>query len=107
MVALEWLVAAGLSSFIIVQLINWMKERQQQQRLQQAFYTLLTAQESCITLIQLTATASVDALIARLYLDQQLKLLDGTLDVDEEGNTFYRFPKLHPPFQSTDVSTHD
>jgi hypothetical protein len=107
MVFLEIILSFGLSGLLSLLLFNWILARWQEKRLQNTFYKLLIAQNGCLSLIQLTATANVDAPTARLYLDQQLRLLDGTLDVDEEGNPFYRFPKLHPPSPSTDEIAHD
>ncbi|HBB35108.1 MAG TPA: hypothetical protein DC064_25800 [Cyanobacteria bacterium UBA9273] len=65
------------------------------QQLDDAFYQLLEQQDSCISLIQLTAASRVDVKQAREYLDQQIKMFAAVPEVDADGDTFYRFPKLH------------
>ena len=65
------------------------------QQLENAFYQLLEEQNSCISLIQLTARARVDVQPARQYLDQQVQMFSAVPEVDADGDTFYRFPKLH------------
>jgi uncharacterized protein HemX len=87
------------------------KNRQQQleesfnrQQLEDAFYQLLQEQGSCISLIQLTAAARVDVQQARQYLERQVQLFAAVPEVDADGDTFYRFPKLHKR-SSVDKST--
>lgn len=65
------------------------------QQLEDAFYQLLEEQNSCISLIQLTAVARVDVQQARQYLERQVQLFAAVPEVDTDGDTFYRFPKLH------------
>ncbi|MCP2727816.1 hypothetical protein [Limnofasciculus baicalensis] len=65
------------------------------QQLDDAFYRLLEEQSSCISLIQLTAASRVDVEDARKYLDRQVKMFAAIPEVDPDGDTFYRFPKLH------------
>ncbi|MGB7442947.1 MAG: hypothetical protein WA919_17930 [Coleofasciculaceae cyanobacterium] len=67
----------------------------QQQQLDDAFYQLLESEDSCISLIQLSAAARVDPQLARQYLERQMKLFNAIPEVDADGDTFYRFPKLH------------
>lgn len=66
-------------------------------RLEAAFYQLLRQQDSCISLIQLMAISQVDTQAAKNFLAEQARLLDGLPEVDDDGNTFYRFPKLRLP----------
>jgi hypothetical protein len=66
-------------------------------RLESAFYQLLRQQDSCISLIQLMATAGVSSQTVKIFLDEQVRLLDGIPEVNEDGETFYRFPKLRLP----------
>ncbi|NER52030.1 MAG: hypothetical protein F6J92_36390 [Symploca sp. SIO1A3] len=68
------------------------------QQLEDAFYRLLEEQGSCISLIQLTAASRVDVQQAKQYLEQQVEQLGAVPEVDLDGDTFYRFPKLrrHP-----------
>jgi hypothetical protein len=66
-------------------------------RLETAFYNLLRQQDSCIALIQLMASSEVSSQTAKIFLDEQIRLLDGIPEVDEDGDTFYRFPKLRLP----------
>jgi len=70
------------------------QQRQMQIQLENAFYQLLEAQDSCISLIQLAVNARVDAKVAQQYLERQVKMLDALPEVDTDGDTFYRFPKL-------------
>ncbi len=65
------------------------------QQLEDTFYQLLEEQDSCISLIQLTAKARVDVQQARKYLERQVQLFSAVPEVDADGDTFYRFPKLH------------
>lgn len=65
------------------------------QQLDDAFYQLLEEQNSCISLIQLTARARVDAQQTRKYLERQVQMFGAVPEVDADGDTFYRFPKLH------------
>lgn len=65
------------------------------QQLDDAFYQLLEEQDSCISLIQLTAASRVDVQQARQYLERQAKLFAAVPEVEADGDTFYRFPKLH------------
>lgn len=65
------------------------------QKLEDAFYQLLENQNSCISLIQLTAESRVDVEQARQYLDRQVRLFAAVPEVDADGDTFYRFPKLY------------
>ncbi len=66
-------------------------------RLESAFYQLLRQQDSCVSLIQLIAISQVSAQTAKVFLDEQVRLLDGIPEVDEDGDTYYRFPKLRLP----------
>jgi hypothetical protein len=66
-------------------------------RLEAAFYRVLRQQDSCISLIQLIAISEVSSQAAKIFLDEQIRLLDGIPEVDEDGDTFYRFPKLRLP----------
>lgn len=65
------------------------------QQLEDAFYLLLEQQGSCISLIQLAARSRVDVQQARQYLDRQVQVFGAVPEVDADGDTFYRFPKLH------------
>lgn len=64
------------------------------QQLDEAFYQLLKEQSSCISLIQLTAASRVDVEQVRKYLDRQVKMFGALPEVDADGDTFYRFPKI-------------
>ncbi len=64
------------------------------QQLEDAFYQILEAQNSCISLIQLTATARVDVQQAQQYLERQVQMFGAMPEVDADGDPFYRFPKL-------------
>lgn len=102
---IDLLLAIALVAFAIVLLRGRTQNPQQQletafnrQQLEDAFYKLLEEQSSCISLIQLTAAARVDAQQARQYLERQVELFAAIPEVDADGDTFYRFPKLrrHP-----------
>lgn len=100
MVILEWIVLLGLGGLVTWSIVNLIKTNQQQQRLEEAFYRILETQNSCISLIQLAATARVEAHVARQYLDVQAQAFGALPEADSEGNAFYRFPKLRR-FEST------
>ncbi len=70
------------------------------QQLDDAFYQLLEEQNSCISLIQLTARARVDVQQVRQYLERQVQMFGAVPEVDIDGDTFYRFPKLHRRFRA-------
>ncbi|UBF27524.1 hypothetical protein K9N68_06165 [Kovacikia minuta CCNUW1] len=91
---LEWIVAAGAFLLVASTLANSIKSSQQQQRLEQAFYQLLEAENGYISLIQLAVAAKVNADLAKQYLDAQAKVFKAELEVDTDGDLFYRFPKL-------------
>ncbi len=85
----------GLTSWF---LYSATQQRQMQMGMENAFYQLLKEQDSCISLIQLAANARVDPQMAQQYLECQVKMLNAVTEIDEDGNTYYRFPKLrlHP-----------
>jgi hypothetical protein len=64
------------------------------QQLDDAFYQLLEDRGSCISLIQLAAASRVDVEQANKYLERQVKMFGAVPEVDADGDTFYRFPKL-------------
>ncbi|HEY9637806.1 MAG TPA: hypothetical protein V6D14_30720 [Coleofasciculaceae cyanobacterium] len=72
-----------------------LQEAYNRQQLEDAFYQLLEEQNSCISLIQLTARARVDVQQTRQYLERQVQMFSAIPEVDADGDTFYRFPKLH------------
>jgi hypothetical protein len=45
----------------------------------------------------LMAISQVSSQTAKIFLDEQMRLLNGIPEVDDEGDTFYRFPKLRLP----------
>lgn len=71
-----------------------LEEAFNRQQLDDAFYQLLQEQGSCISLIQLTAASRVDVEQSRKYLERQVKMFGAMPEVDADGDTFYRFPKL-------------
>lgn len=98
----DLLLVIALAVLSVVLLRGAIPNRQQQlqdaftrQQLEDAFYQLLEQQDSCISLIQLTAKARVDVQQARKYLERQVQLFSAVPEVDADGDTFYRFPKLH------------
>ncbi|MCT7949402.1 hypothetical protein NG798_06360 [Ancylothrix sp. C2] len=91
---IEILLFLSTGAFVTLGIVNSLKAGQQQQQLQTTFYRLLETQNSNISLIQLAAAAKVDAQIARQYLENQAKVFNASLEVDEDGNTYYCFPKL-------------
>lgn len=97
MAILEIAFVIGLSSLVSLYVLNAIQNGQRQRQLQQAFYQLLEEQNGEVSLIQLAAAARMDALVAQTFLQQQVKVFSAIPEVDAEGNTFYRFPKLHIP----------
>ncbi len=97
MALLEFLLVIGMGGFVGLLLINNVNENKQKRRLDEAFYQLLENQNSQISLIQLAASARVEAQVAQQYLDAQVKIFSAILEVDDEGDTFYRFPRLRLP----------
>jgi len=85
------LALAGMAGLLIIRAING--ERKQQQ-LQNAFYQLLKEQNGLISPIQMAAGARVDPQLAKQYLEAQVKTFEALPEVDADGDTFYRFPKL-------------
>jgi len=94
---LEIIFVVAASVMAIMLFHSTSQQQQQQRQLENAFYQLLEAQNSCISLIQLAAAARVDAQVAKQYLDRQIQLLGAMPEVDNDGDTFYRFPKLRLP----------
>ena len=101
MAILEFLFVISLSGFVGLFVVNNLNEGKQKRRLDEAFYQLLETQGSQISLIQLAASARVEAQVAQEYLERQVKVFSAILDVDDEGDTFYRFPRLRLPPSST------
>ncbi|MBE9094685.1 hypothetical protein [Tychonema sp. LEGE 07203] len=97
MAILEFLLVIGLGGFAGLLIVNNLNESKQKRQLDEAFYQLLETQNSQMSLIQLAATARVEAEVAREYLNRQVKVFSAILEVDNEGDTFYRFPRLHLP----------
>ena len=95
MAIVELFLLAGLGGLTGWLLYTTNQQRQQERQMENAFYQLLEAQGSRISLLQLVAKAKVNPQIAKDYLEQQAKLLDAVPEVDADGNTFYRFPQLH------------
>lgn len=102
MVLLELMFAIAFAAFITLLVLNNLQRTQQQRRLETTFYQQLEAENGYISLVQLVAAARVDAQLARQFLEQQAALLTATPEVDADGDTFYRFPKLRPSQQRRD-----
>ncbi|MGK7920924.1 MAG: hypothetical protein AB4080_13050 [Trichodesmium sp.] len=97
MAIIEFVILTGLGIVLGVFLVNMSNDRQQQRILDDAFYRLLKFQNGKISLIQLAAAAKVDAQIAQKYLESQAQIFSAILEIDEQGDTFYKFPKLSLP----------
>lgn len=97
MAVLQFLLAIGLAGFVGLLVANNLQESKQKKQLDEAFYQLLENQNSQISLIQLAASARVEAQVARQYLERQVKIFSAVLEVDDDGETFYRFPRLRLP----------
>jgi len=97
MAILEIAFVIGLSSLFSLYVLNTIQDGQRQRQLQNAFYQLLEKQNGEVSLIQLAAAARMDALVAQRFLQQQVQIFSAMPEVDAEGNTFYRFPKLSIP----------
>jgi hypothetical protein len=95
---IELLILLGLG----VGTARFISESNRRKRLESAFYQLLRQRDSCISLIQLMAISQVSSQNAKQFLDEQVRLLDGIPEVDDDGDTFYRFPKLKLPTQILD-----
>jgi hypothetical protein len=76
---------------------RFISKSNQRKRLEAAFYQLLRQQDSCISLIQLMAISQVNSQTAKIFLEEQMRVLNGIPEVDDDGDTFYRFPKLRLP----------
>ncbi|PSB35557.1 hypothetical protein [Stenomitos frigidus] len=94
MAIFEWIFLIGFGVLGGVAVTNVIQSRQQQSRLEQAFYQLLEVENGNVSLIQLAATARVKAALAKSYLDTQVKFFGAVPEVDDDGDEFYRFPKL-------------
>jgi hypothetical protein len=95
MIILDLILIVSLACLLFFFSYNIFQENQQQKRLEMAFYQLLENQNSCVSLIQLSAIAKVDPELAEKYLSKQIKILSALPKVDDDGNMFYQFPKLH------------
>ncbi len=94
MAVLEGLLMTGIAGLIGLALLNLAQRNAQETRLREAFYALLQTQDSCISLIQLAANARADAARTKEFLDAQVQVFAAILEMDAEGNSFYRFPKV-------------
>ncbi len=99
MALLELLIVSGLSVLFSLFVLNGFRNWRDQRQLENAFYQLLKAQNGCISLIELAATARVDAQLVKQYLEEQVQNFEAVPEVDEDGDMFYRFPKLHSRFE--------
>jgi hypothetical protein len=90
---IELLILLGLG----VGTSRFISNSNRRKRLEAAFYQLLRQQDSYISLIQLVTISQVSSADAKIFLDEQVRLLDGIPEVDDEGDTFYRFPRLKLP----------
>jgi len=97
MAILEFLLVIGLSGFAGLLIVKNLNESKQKRQLDEAFYQLLEIQNSQMSLIQLAASARVEAEVSQQYLNRQVKIFSAILEVDDEGDTFYRFPRLRLP----------
>ncbi|MEB3341743.1 hypothetical protein [Okeania sp.] len=97
MAIIEFVIFTGLGIALGAFVFNMLNDKQQQRILDDAFYRLLQLQNGRISLIQLAAAAKVDAQIVQRYLESQVKIFSAILEIDEQGDTFYRFPKLSLP----------
>ncbi|WP_293130669.1 hypothetical protein [Microcoleus sp. bin38.metabat.b11b12b14.051] len=97
MAILEFLLVIGLGGFTGLLVVNNLNESKQNKLLDEAFYQLLETQNSQVSLIQLAASARVEAEVAQQYLNRQVKIFSAVLEVDDDGDTFYRFPRLRLP----------
>jgi hypothetical protein len=90
---IELLILLGLGAATV----GFIATSNRRKRLEAAFYQLLRQQDSCVSLIQLMAISQVSSQTAKIFLDEQMRLLNGIPEVDDDGDTFYRFPKLRLP----------
>jgi hypothetical protein len=94
MAILEYLLVISLAGMTGFVLFRAAESKSKQQKLTNAFYRLLEDKDSCVSLIQLSATARVEPQLAKQYLDEQVKIFGAFPEVDNDGNTYYRFPKM-------------
>ncbi len=97
MIILEFITSLTLGIFIGLWIASQNQQQQRRRNLEQAFYRLVEAQDGKISLIQLAATAQVHAEVAQQYLEQQAQVFSAFPDLDQDGNTYYQFPKLRLP----------
>lgn len=94
MAIFEWIFLIGFGVLAGSSITNILQKQRQQSRLEQAFYQLLEVENGSISLIQLAAAAQVNAEAAKDYLNTQVKFFGAVPEVDDDGDEFYRFPKL-------------
>ncbi|MDE5071104.1 MAG: hypothetical protein O4861_13130 [Trichodesmium sp. St16_bin4-tuft] len=97
MAIIEIVILTGLGIVLGAFIVNMSNNRQQQRILDDAFYKLLQLQNGKVSLIQLAAAAKVDAQVAQRYLENQVQIFSAILEIDEQGDTFYKFPNLSLP----------
>ena len=97
MAIIEFVILTGLGIVLGAFIVNMLNNRQQQRILDDAFYKLLQLQNGKVSLIQLAAAAKVDAQVAQRYLENQVQIFSAILEIDEQGDTFYKFPNLSLP----------
>ena len=101
MAIFDFAIVIALGSLVGLYIFKSVRNDQRQELLQNAFYKLLEDRDGQISLIQLAVAARVDALVAQEFLQKQVKIFSAFPEVDADGNTFYRFPKLHNSRQSS------
>ena len=97
MAIIEFVIITGLGIVLGAFIMNMSNDRQAKRILDDAFYRLLQIQNGKISLIQLAAAAKVDAQVAQKYLERQAEIFSAILEIDAQGDTFYKFPQLSLP----------
>jgi hypothetical protein len=94
MVLVDGLLMMAAAGLITLAIVSGVRRNEQERRLRDAFYALLETQDSCLSLIQLAATARTDAARTKEFLETQAEVFSATLEIDADSNLFYRFPKV-------------
>ncbi len=97
MIILEFITSTVLGIFIGLWIADQNQKQRKKQNLEKAFYRLIEAQNGRVSLIQLAAMAQVEAVMAQQYLEQQAQIFSAFPEVDDDANTYYRFPQLKLP----------
>jgi hypothetical protein len=69
-----------------------LKKEREENHLREVLFTLLKKQQGRVSILDFAVTASIPTEKARIYLEEQHKIIGGNIDIDISGSLYYQFP---------------